>query len=131
MYSNTISEPSARGIGRKKPVSALVTYELLVAPAVRRIQGEVATGLVEVPAVTEVALVNDSGREQFMRGVARTVHDAGGVVSWHVRPTGPQGSGILSSMSRANCLIRLPATTTSVPAGGAVTLSLPGVPSLW
>lgn len=113
------------------PVSALVTYELLVAPAVRRIQGEVATGLVEVPAVTEVALVNDSGREQFMRGVARTVHDAGGVVSWHVRPTGPQGSGILSSMSRANCLIRLPATTTSVPAGGAVTLSLPGVPSLW
>ncbi|MBU6287858.1 MAG: molybdopterin molybdotransferase MoeA [Chloroflexi bacterium] len=113
------------------PVSALVTYELLVAPAVRRIQGEVATGLVEVPAVTEVALVNDSGREQFMRGVARTFHDAGGVVSWHVRPTGPQGSGILSSMSRANCLIRLPATTTSVPAGGAVTLSLPGVPSLW
>ena len=113
------------------PVSALVTHDLLVAPALRRIQGEARTGPVEVPAVAEVAIVNDSGREQFMRGIARAIHAPDGTVKWHVLPTGPQGSGILSSMSRANCLIRLPAATRAVPAGGAVRLSLPDVPPLW
>ena len=113
------------------PVSALVTHDLLVAPALRRIQGEVRTGAVEVLSVAEVAIVNDSGREQFMRGVARVVRGPDGTVIWHVRPTGPQGSGILSSMAQANCLIRLPATTTSVPIGGAVLVSLPGVSPLW
>lgn len=113
------------------PVSALVTHDLLVAPALRRIQGEARVGAVEVPAVADAAIVNDSGREQFMRGVARVERGPDGTVTWHVRPTGPQGSGILSSMTQANCLIRLPATTTTVPVGGAVAVSLPGVSPLW
>jgi molybdopterin molybdotransferase len=113
------------------PVSALVTYDVLVAPALRRIQGEARTGVVEITAVADVAITNDSGREQFMRGVARTKSDPSGTVKWHVRPTGPQGSGILSSMAQANCYIRLSAATTSVPEGGAVTVSLPSVSPLW
>jgi molybdopterin molybdotransferase len=113
------------------PVSALVTFDLLVASALRRMQGERGTDLVEVPALADVAIVNDSGREQFMRGVARVERGRDGTVTWHVRPTGPQGSGLLSSLARANCLIRLPANVTSVDAGGAVTVSLPGVSPLW
>ena len=99
--------------------------------SLRRIQGEARVGAVEVPAVADAAIVNDSGREQFMRGVARVERGPDGTVTWHVRPTGPQGSGILSSMTQANCLIRLPATTTTVPVGGAVAVSLPGVSPLW
>jgi molybdopterin molybdotransferase len=113
------------------PVSALVTHELLVAPALRRMQAEARVSAVEVPAVAEVPIDNNSGREQYMRGVARVAHSPDGIVAWSVRPTGPQGSGILSSMARANCLIRLPAAKPLVVAGGTVTVTLLGVSPLW
>ncbi len=112
------------------PVSALVTYELLVAPVLRRMQGDRGVGLLEVPAVASVPMTNDSGREQFMRGVARDQRDGDGRLTWHVRPTGPQGSGLLSSLAQSNCLIRLPATARSVDAGESVTVVLPGASPL-
>ncbi len=113
------------------PVSALVTYDLLVAPALRRLQGETLTNPVEVPAVAAVRLANDSGREQFMRGIVRAVQAPDGAITWHASPTGSQGSGLLSSLARANCLIRVPATVTEVPAGGALRVTLTGVAPLW
>lgn len=113
------------------PVSALVTHDLLVTPALRRMQGEARTGPVEASAIAEVAMENDSGREQFARGIVRAVRGEDGTVSWFVRPTGPQGSGILSSLARANCLVRIPATVATVPAGTIVTVSLPDVAPLW
>ncbi len=113
------------------PVSAMVTYELLVNPVVRRMQGDRAAVPVEVMAIADQELLNDSGRENFVRGVARIEGGDRGAIEWHVRPTGPQGSGILTSMSRANCLIRLSAATTHVARGARVRLRLMDAFPLW
>ena len=60
------------------------------------------------------------GRTEFQRAVL-SPGDAGG---WHVRTTGDQGSGILSSMSRANCFVVLPADTGNLDAGAEVDVQL-------
>lgn len=113
------------------PVSAMVTYELLVNPVVRRMQGDRAAVPVEVMAIADQEILNDSGRENFVRGVARIDDRVRGSVEWHVRPTGPQGSGILTSMARANCLIRLSPDTKRVESGGRVRLRLMDASPLW
>ena len=56
------------------------------------------------------------GRTEFQRGILS--QDANGV--WSVRTTGEQGSGILSSMSKANCFIVLPVSQGNVGAGTVV-----------
>ena len=56
------------------------------------------------------------GRTEFQRGVLAP--DASG--NWSVRVTGEQGSGILRSMSEANCFIILPEAQGNVAAGTAV-----------
>jgi len=57
---------------------------------------------------------------EFQRGILAP-DGAGG---WSVRTTGDQGSGILSSMSQANCFIVLPTETGNVPAGELVDVQL-------
>ena len=59
------------------------------------------------------------GRTHFLRVAAR---EEGG--QWRASLTGPQGSGILSSMLKANALALIPEDQASVPAGGAVRLHL-------
>lgn len=113
------------------PVSAMVTYELLVGPVVRRLQGDRAAVPVEVMAIADQEVLNDSGRENYVRGIARIEDGDSGSIEWHVRPTGPQGSGILTSMSRANCLIRLSADTKHVARGARVRLRLMDAFPLW
>jgi molybdopterin molybdotransferase len=56
------------------------------------------------------------GRTEFQRGVL--THDASG--NWSVRVTGEQGSGILRSMSEANCFIILPEAQGNITAGSLV-----------
>jgi molybdopterin molybdotransferase len=62
------------------------------------------------------ALKKAPGRTEFQRGILS--RDADG--SWSVRSTGEQGSGILSSMSEANCFIILPSEQGNAPAGTMV-----------
>ena len=57
-----------------------------------------------------------SGRTEFQRGIL----SPDGASGWHVRTTGDQGSGILSSMSQANCFIVLGADIGNVAAGETV-----------
>jgi molybdopterin molybdotransferase len=57
---------------------------------------------------------------EFQRGIL-TPDGAGG---WTVRTTGDQGSGILSSMSQANCFIVLPMQTGNVAQGELVDVQL-------
>ena len=59
------------------------------------------------------------GRTEFQRGILSQVDGA-----WQVRTTGDQGSGILSSMSQANCFIVLSADTGNVQTGEAVDVQL-------
>jgi molybdopterin molybdotransferase len=103
------------------PVSVMVTFYEFVRDALLIMQGrrEVA------PAPTfKVALGAPirkvPGRTEFQRGVLS--RDPSGTPS--VTATGDQGSGILSSMSRANCFIVLPADCGNVEAGAMVDVQL-------
>jgi molybdopterin molybdotransferase len=60
------------------------------------------------------------GRHELLRGIAWNDDDKG----WQVDKTGMQGSGILTSMSRANCFIVLPAENSGVKAGDLVDIQL-------
>ncbi len=93
------------------PVSSLVTFQLLVRPALLRFQGARQISLPSYPGRLTEALANDGGRRHFMR--VRT--DAEG----SVRSAGAQASHILSSMAAANGLVDMP-PHTSLPVGAAV-----------
>ena len=61
------------------------------------------------------------GRTEFQRGILSAAADGHG---WQVKPTGEQGSGILSSMSQANCFIVLPVDQGNAPAGTVVDVQM-------
>jgi molybdopterin molybdotransferase len=97
------------------PVSTMVTFELFVRPAIRKMCGHtllfrraVSTRLIQ-PVSVKPRL------QHFMRGVV--VDGADGP---EARLTGPQGSGILTSMVLANALLVLPEGQFDTPAGAVV-----------
>jgi len=98
------------------PVSAMVTFYQFVQPALRRMMGQdkVTSVRLTVPCVSR--LKKTPGRVEFQRGILEK-NEEGSLV---VRSTGPQGSGILSSMSQANCFIILPRECNYVEAGNEV-----------
>jgi molybdopterin molybdotransferase len=93
------------------PVSALVTFLLLVRPALRQWQGAADISLPARSGVLAEPLSNPEARRHFLR----VILDASG----KVRPAGLQASHILSSMAAANGLVDLPPRTT-LAAGTAV-----------
>jgi molybdopterin molybdotransferase len=103
------------------PVSVMVTFYQFVRDALRVLQGHANVAPMPMFKATLAAPIRKMpGRTEFQRGVLAP-NDAGG---WQVRTTGDQGSGILSSMSQANCFIVLPADTGSVEAGTPVDVQL-------
>ena len=87
------------------PVAVMVTFYQFVQPALRRMMGEDPVG---APPTFEARSLTrfrkQPGRTEFQRAIAE--HDANGELV--VRATGEQGSGILHSMSQANCFVVLP-----------------------
>ena len=98
------------------PVSVMVTFEIFVKPALRRLAGEVAVEPLRLMVKTTSPLKKRPGRTEYQRGVLSTDADGATVV----RSTGAQGSGILSSMGEANCFIILPTESEGVAAGETV-----------
>jgi len=98
------------------PVSVMVTFYEFVRPALDKLMGTTPRLPWTATARVTHALKKRPGRVEFQRGCLR--READGTLS--VAPTGDQGSGILSSMSQANCLIVLPLDTTHVEAGSTV-----------
>jgi molybdopterin molybdotransferase len=94
------------------PVSAMVTFELFVRPAIRRLQGHVLPFRRTVPVEVADALRYPARLTHFLRAVV-TEEDG----RLRARLTGPQGSGILTSMARANALLIVPAERDEVAAG--------------
>lgn len=94
------------------PVSAMVSFEQFARPAILIMLGK---GALEKPEV-EVTLdedVTSSGRRGFIRAIVTRQEDG-----YHARAvTGPRGSGVLTSMVRANALLIVPEDTTVVRAG--------------
>jgi molybdopterin molybdotransferase len=103
------------------PVSVMVTFYEFVRDALLILQGQrdiQPPPTFKVPLSAPIRKV--PGRTEFQRGILAP-DGAGG---WTVRTTGDQGSGILSSMSQANCFIVLGTATGNVAAGEAVDVQL-------
>ena len=98
------------------PVSVMATFYQFVQPALRHLMGEPAAATLTIKVPCAQALKKKPGRTDFQRGLL--VRNAGGELV--VDSTGLQGSHVLSSMSRANCFIVLPAECGDVPAGTLV-----------
>jgi molybdopterin molybdotransferase len=97
------------------PVSTMVTFELFVRPAIRKMMGHRLPFRRTVPARVAEAIKVKPKLQHFLRGVAG--HTPEGL---EVRLTGPQGSGILTSMVHANVLVILPEGQFETPAGDMV-----------
>jgi len=103
------------------PVAVMVTFYQFVRDALLHLQGQ--TRIVPLPTMKMVctsAIKKAPGRTEFQRGILSQDGDG----TWSVRTTGDQGSGILSSMSQADCFIILPTETGNVPAGSLVDVQL-------
>ena len=99
------------------PVSAVVTFEILVKPALRRMLGRTALHSPVVTAKLGAAVKTTTGLTQFMRV---RLHDEGGTLVATL--TGPQGSGVLSSIARADGLMVVPEDMGDVAAGSDVSV---------
>ncbi|MBA6350665.1 MULTISPECIES: molybdopterin molybdotransferase MoeA [unclassified Colwellia] len=102
------------------PVSALVTAHQLAVPALLKLQHAQAKKLPLLKVKTATQLNKRAGRMDFQRAILSTNHQGEMIVT----STGSQGSGILTSMSTANCYIVLPANQGNVPANEMVNVQL-------
>jgi molybdopterin molybdotransferase len=107
------------------PVAAMVCFEMYVRPALRRMMGQ---SLLFRPCAEGVlAEAYQKGgkdrRTHWLRVHAR--RDASG---WVATSTGPQGSGILSSMTKANAIAEIPESAASLEMGATVKLHLIDLP---
>jgi len=97
------------------PVSAMVTFELFARPAILKMLGKKNLAKPVIEAVIEDPIVNNDGRRVFTRAIVGKRNG-----QYFARPTGPQGSGILTSMSLANGLAIVPEDKPGVKAGDMV-----------
>ncbi|MEN9461446.1 MAG: hypothetical protein RIS84_1466 [Pseudomonadota bacterium] len=94
------------------PVAVIVTFYQFVQPALRKMQGSAYENLL-FKARSLSAFKKKPGRTEFVR--ARFTKSESG--EWQVQRGGEQGSGILRSMSEANCFIVLPPLQGDVAQG--------------
>ncbi|MDM8545723.1 molybdopterin molybdotransferase MoeA [Candidatus Venteria ishoeyi] len=94
------------------PVSAMATFYLFVQPALKWAMGQTEVFVPRLKVKAAEKFKKHPGRLDFQRGILRMEDGEAKVYS-----TGGQGSGILTSMSRANCFIVLPLESTGVEAG--------------
>jgi molybdopterin molybdotransferase len=103
------------------PVSAMVTFYEFVREALLVLMGvPQPRPLPVLKALCTSAIKKAPGRTEFQRGIL----EQGDNGQWTVRVTGDQSSGILSSMSRADCFIVLPDAQGNTPAGTSVDVQL-------
>ncbi|RBM42013.1 bifunctional molybdopterin-guanine dinucleotide biosynthesis adaptor protein MobB/molybdopterin molybdotransferase MoeA [Vibrio tarriae] len=100
------------------PVAVMVSFINFVEPALRKMQGEQGWQPLKVNAIALEDLRSRQGRTEFSRGVY--AFNTQGQLT--VRTTGKQGSGILRSMSEANCLIEIAPAIDTVKVGESVTI---------
>jgi molybdopterin molybdotransferase len=98
------------------PVAVMVSFFQLLIPALQHLAAETPTQPLTLMATTTSALKKKAGRTEYQRGILSQAEDGSLIVS----KTGNQGSGILLSMSLANCFIILPDADTHIAAGDKV-----------
>ncbi|BEP14502.1 molybdopterin molybdotransferase MoeA [Acidothermaceae bacterium B102] len=97
------------------PVSALVSFEVFVRPAIRRMLGSEPIQRPRVRARLTQALISPAGRRQFVR--VRLAVEEGEYVA---TPVGGAGSHLIASMAHANALAVIPEEITELPVGTPV-----------
>jgi molybdopterin molybdotransferase len=101
------------------PVAVMVTFYQFVRDALLFLSGMTKTDIPMLSAVSAEPIRKVPGRTEYQRGIVYREGDA-----WKVRTTGQQGSGVLRSMSEANCFIVIEHARGSVKAGEAVQVQL-------
>jgi len=101
------------------PLSALVTFEILVAPALRKMAGREDC----LPRTAQAALLTDVShtppRRDYVQALAQLTEDG-----YLVQPAAKRGSAMLTSAVGANCLLVIPEQSTGLRAGEQVTVIL-------
>jgi molybdopterin molybdotransferase len=100
------------------PVSAMVSFEQFARPAILKMLGHTNLDKPAVQATMDEPLRN-SGRRGYIRVVVARREDG-----YHARTTGEQGSGVLTSMAKANGLAVVPEGILWVPAGSELTVQM-------
>jgi molybdopterin-guanine dinucleotide biosynthesis protein MobB len=117
-------------VGRKKrkvphlglpgnPVSSMITFEQFARPAMLKMMGRKNLAKPTIRAIIEDDIANTDARRLFVRV---SVTKRGG--RYHASVTGPQGSGILTSMAKANGLAVIPENSREVRAGDIVEVQM-------
>lgn len=102
------------------PVAVMVTFYHFVRTALFRQMGAEVAPLPLMRARSTQPIRKKPGRTEYQRGILSQTADG----AWEVHITGQQGSGVLRSMSEANCFIVLGHEQGSVAAGDAVEVML-------
>jgi len=104
------------------PVAVMVTFYQFVQPALLKLMGiDPVPALPTFAARCAAPMKKSKGRTEFQRGILFQENG-----EWCVRPTGHQGSGMLSSMAKADCFIILDAAGGKVEAGDLVQVQVFG-----
>lgn len=97
------------------PVSAMLSFEIFARPAIFKMMGKPLHSKPIIRAITDRPLENRDGRRVYVRARVEKSDD-----HYLARVTGAQGSGILTSMARANGLIIIPEDKETIAAGEVV-----------
>lgn len=97
------------------PVASVLCFLLFVRPALWKLGGRRELEPLRFAATATESMTKKPGRREFKRGLLRFTERG-----WEVATTGPQGSGILSSVVAANCLIVLEEPRGDVSTGETV-----------
>jgi molybdopterin molybdotransferase len=116
----TIKGTDKRGNAKKiphlgfpgNPVSSMVTFEMFARPAILKMMGKKNLAKPVVEAMLEEPVKNTDGRRVYTRAIVTKRNG-----QYYARLTGPQGSGILTSMSLANGLVIVPEEMAGLEAG--------------
>ena len=101
------------------PVSTMVAFEEFARPAILKMQGRTDLAKPTIQAVLEDEIVNTDGRRVYARAIV-TKRDG----TYYARLTGNQGSGVLTSMTKANGLAICPEDTPVLKPGETVEVQM-------
>ncbi|MCK5181639.1 MAG: molybdopterin-guanine dinucleotide biosynthesis protein B [Dehalococcoidia bacterium] len=101
------------------PVSSMITFEQFARPAISKMMGKKTLTKPTIRAIIEANIANNDGRRVFARVIV-TRRDG----QYYASVTGPQGSGILTSIAKANGLAVIPETSKGVKAGEMVEVQM-------
>jgi molybdopterin molybdotransferase len=100
------------------PVSSLVSFEVFVRPAIRKLLGKRTLQRATVQAASLESIESPAGIRQYRRGILHREATGG----YSVSLVGGPGSHLIAAMSAANCLVVIDEEVTEVVAGSRVTV---------